>query len=125
MAELYCRSTYVVVALVEENDWGKEDLLLAAESARWMAANLERLALEAATATPYLSPTPREPSIKVECIVSSGKPLVRWIFGWRSRELYLTAPHAMSLARLTRLAAECAERKAKWLELREPAALLR
>lgn len=125
--ELYRKADRVAVALVEEGDWSREDLLLSADSARWAADGLDRLATRIlAQPQPAAGSTdePRQPSIEVECIISNGKPLVRWVFGWREQVMLLTPAHALALARVTRLAAIDAAARARWIELREPAVLI-
>lgn len=115
---------YVRILLAsDDGDTDREDVLMASDPAVWAADGLEDMAKFAVA---YRGPlvTVREPSVAVECVVSRGKPLVRWLFGWRAKELYLTPPHAVSVARLTRLAARDATRKAKELELKEPALFL-
>jgi hypothetical protein len=54
-----------------------------------------------------------------------GKPLVRWVLGRPAAEITLSPARAVWLAGLTRRAAADAGRRARWLELRDPAQLVR
>jgi hypothetical protein len=101
----------------------RRDVLLAAATAEQAADELEKLAALAVLAGD--PPADRGPAVDVFCALDRGRPLVRWVLGRPAAEVVLSPARAVALARRTRLAAADAGRKARWLELREPAQLVR
>jgi superfamily II helicase len=109
--------------VVDFDDESKRDVIFASEVARHTAKGLRRLAHLAIASG--LSVQNAGPTLEVVCILHNGKPLVQWALGRWVTELRLSPLRALALARDTDRAATEVERRAKWFELREPAALVR
>ena len=100
----------------------KRDVVFAAKIAKHTANALEKLAgMSVARGQTVID---RGPSVDVFCIISLGKPLVRWRLARWVKELFLSPMHAVELALRTRTAAVEAEEQCRWQEQREPEAFL-
>jgi hypothetical protein len=120
MAEISRDGSRIILRLSPD---ARRDVLLAAATAEQAADELENLAGLAALAGE--PPADRGPSVEVFAAMDRGKPLVRWVLGRPAPEVSMSPARAVALAGQTRLAAADASRRARWLELRDPAQLVR
>lgn len=128
MAELTIRDGLIIVDLNDE--WSadgcapaeKRDVIFASNIAQHTANALEKLATMCLIPNAKVTHHDHGPSLEVFCIIHNQKPLVQWKLGRWVKELILSPARAIALAKETRAAAVEVERRAKWLELREPRA---